>query len=62
MKRFAGLWRDTWGLWIALGIGGTLAGTIVSWIFFSTIPISLFTFFYFGLMRYDEEGNSREGL
>ena len=62
MKRYAGLWRDTWWLWIVLCGGGVIAGSIFSWIFFSAIPISVFTFFYFGMMRYDSEGNAREGF
>jgi hypothetical protein len=41
---------------------GTLLGSLVHFIFYVTYPISLFSFAYFGLMRYDEEGNPREGL
>lgn len=62
MKRFAGLFRDTWYFWLIINAGGILAGSLISPVFFSAIPISIFSFFYFGLLRYDEEGNHRERL
>ncbi|MEZ6096846.1 MAG: hypothetical protein R3C03_21935 [Pirellulaceae bacterium] len=62
MKRFQGLIRDTWWLWIVLCVAGTFLSIYVSPVFISTFPISLFTFLYFGLIRYDEEGKPREGL
>ena len=60
MKRFRGLLRDTWWLWIVLVGGGIVAGTLISFVFFSAIPISLFAFFYFALMRYDDDGKPVE--
>ena len=57
MNRYKGLLRDTWWLWIVLCGGGILAGSLASFVFYSAIPISIFTFFYFGLMRYDQDGN-----
>ena len=59
MKRFLGLWRDTWLMWIVLLTGGVLAGAFIKAVFFFTIPISMFSFFYFGWMRYDEDGSHR---
>lgn len=59
MKRYQGLLRDTWWAWViilAFGIGGGF----LSRIFLSAIPIAIFTFFYFGLMRYDENGKPKE--
>ena len=55
MKRYAGLIRDTWWLWIVMFGGGLLAGYFQP-VFFTSIPIILFAFFYFGLMRYNAEG------
>lgn len=57
MKRFQALWRDTWWLWTGLVVVGLALGFLVEWIFFLTVPISFFAFVYFGLMRYDSEGN-----
>lgn len=61
MKRFQSIMRDTWWVWLVLCGGGTIAGSFVSFIFFSAIPISFFAFFYFALMRYDDDGNHRGG-
>ncbi len=55
MKRYIGLVRDTWWLWIVMFGGGLIAGYFQP-IFFTSIPIILFAFLYFGLMRYDAEG------
>lgn len=57
MDRYKGILRDTWWLWLVLCGGGILAGIFVSFVFFSALPISVFAFFYFALMRYDEHGN-----
>ncbi len=62
MQRFGGLIRDTWWMWSIILVAGTLLAVFVHFIFAVTFPISLFSFIYFGLMRYDEEGNPREGL
>jgi len=56
MKRFRSIIRDTWWAWVILIGGGIVGGIMVSAIFYSAIPISVFAFFYFGLMRYDENG------
>ena len=58
MKPFLGMWRDTWFLWIGLlGVGVGL-GFLKS-VFFLTIPITLFTFVYFSVVRYDADGNHK---
>ena len=62
MKRFKSIMRDTWWVWLILVGGGTIAGMLVSRIFFSAIPISIFAFFYFALIRYDADGNAKSGL
>ena len=59
MKRFAGLFRETWWVWLAVCAVGTLLAFVVSPIFWVTYPISVFSFVYFGLVRYDESGNLR---
>ena len=59
MKRFLGMWRDTWLMWVALLVGGILAGVFVKSVFYLTLPITFFTFVYFSLVRYDEDGNHR---
>ncbi|MEM7454778.1 MAG: hypothetical protein AAF456_10560 [Planctomycetota bacterium] len=62
MKRFKGLLRDTWWLWIGMFVLGIVTGRLISPAFYSAIPISIFSFFYFALMRYDENGNHKEGM
>jgi len=62
MKRYQSLMRDTWWLWLVIFGGGLLAGSFLHFSFFSAIPIGLFTFFYFGLMRYDKHGTPTEGF
>ncbi len=57
MKRYTALWRDTWWLWAGLVSLGVVLAIWVEWVFLVALPISLFAFFYFGLMRYDDEGN-----
>ncbi|MEM9410063.1 MAG: hypothetical protein AAGA30_03050 [Planctomycetota bacterium] len=57
MKRFAALWKDTWWLWLLMVGGGCAAGLFLHFIFFVSFPICFFAFIYFGLMRYDQDGN-----
>jgi Ca2+-dependent lipid-binding protein len=61
VKRFQGLMRDTWIAWVVIFIFGLVLGFVLSPLFFSAIPIGVFSFFYFGLMRYDENGNLKGG-
>jgi hypothetical protein len=58
--RYTGLFRDTWWAWLTIFGFGIVGGVLVSFIFYSAIPIGVFAFFYFGLMRYDDEGNPKE--
>ena len=51
--------RDTWWAWLTILSFGIVGG-FVSPIFLSAIPIGVFAFFYFGMMRYDENGNAKE--
>jgi hypothetical protein len=61
VKRFLAIIKDTWWVWLILVGGGTMAGIFLSPIFFVAIPISFFSFFYFALVRYDEEGMPKGG-
>ena len=55
MKRFQGLLRDTWMVWLLFIAGGSIAGIFLP-VFFVAIPISIVSFLYFGFMRYDSSG------
>jgi hypothetical protein len=59
LKRYQGLMKDTWWAWLTILLFG-IVGSWVSMIFLSAIPIAIFAFFYFGMMRYDEDGNAKE--
>lgn len=62
MKRYEGLMRDTWWAWLIIFAFGIILGFAFHLLFFSAIPIGVFSFFYFGIMRYDENGNVKQGL
>jgi uncharacterized membrane protein YhaH (DUF805 family) len=59
MKRFHAIIKETWWVWLILVGGGMVAGFWVSPIFFMALPISIFSFIYFAVMRYDDEGNPK---
>ncbi len=56
MARFKALIINTWWLWLAFFVGGTLL-SMLDRVFLVTFPICIFTFFWFAYIRYDEEGN-----
>jgi hypothetical protein len=58
MRRYAALWRDTWWLWLSVLIGGG-GLAVFEPVFLVTVPICIFAFVYFGLMRYDENGKPK---
>ncbi|MDG1873404.1 MAG: hypothetical protein P8J27_05810 [Mariniblastus sp.] len=60
MKRYKALWQDSWWAWITILVFGIVGGLVMSKIFFSAIPIAFFSFFYFGLIRYDVNGKGKE--
>jgi len=57
MERFKALIKDTWWLWVGLVGFGFALGLLLDPVLLISLPISLFAFIYFGLMRYDEHGN-----
>ena len=57
MNALSGLWRDTWWLWCAFAIGGIFMAIFVHPIFLVIFPMSIVSFIYFGLLRYDKDGN-----
>lgn len=56
MKRFQALFKDTWWLWVALTLGGTVMSFFSS-VFLLTFPVCVITFIRFAFVQYDEEGN-----
>ena len=52
--------RDSWWAWLTILAFGLIGGVLLSRIFLSAIPIAVFAFVYFGMMRYDENGNEKE--
>ena len=58
--RYSALMRDSWWAWLIILVFGVVGGILVSKIFYMAIPICIFSFFYFGLIRYDENGNAKE--
>ena len=62
MRRYSALLRDTWWVWAVMLVGGVIAALVVSPVFWITIPICAFSFAYFGLMRYDDEGNHKSTM
>ncbi len=62
MKRYIALLKETWWVWGLIFGSGIVAGMFGHPSFYSAIPIGLFVFFYFGLMRYDKHGNPVEGF
>ena len=63
IARFMGLVRDAW--WLMLMV---LVGAIVSWIFVSPIVgvamflVAIPSFFYFSMLRYDDQGRERKDV
>lgn len=59
MKRYKALLTETWWLWLGILVAGAIGGIFLPLVFFVTVPICLFAFLYFGLMRYDEKGRPK---
>ena len=57
MKRYKAFLKQTWWLWaIYLLVAGSLI-TFVGPVFWAVIPMMVVNFFYFAIVRYDEDGN-----
>ncbi len=58
MARFKSLLQETWWLWIAMAVFGSLMSFLHS-VFLLTFPVCIFVFLWFSFIRYDEEGQFR---
>jgi len=59
MKRYIGLLKETWWLWM-LFLAFGIIGSFFDLVFLTSLPITVFSFLYFGVMRYDADGNPRQ--
>lgn len=59
MKRYKGLIKETWWLWLIFLSVGVIGGYFLP-AALVTLPMTFFSFLYFGFMRYDADGNPRE--
>lgn len=60
MKRYMGFLKETWWVWALFILISSVVGIFMP-ITFIAIPISIVSFVYFGLMRYDIDGNPKTG-
>ena len=58
-KRFSGLFRDTWWLWVLFLIVSVCFSIFVSRLFLATLPALVVAFVYYASMRYDDDGNAK---
>lgn len=57
MKRYANFLKQTWYLWLAYSAVTGLLIAFVSPIFWAVIPMMIVNFFYFALVRYNDDGD-----
>jgi hypothetical protein len=57
MKRYRAFLKETWWLWCLFVVLALLLIVLVHPIFLVILPMMLVNFFYFALVRYDEDGN-----
>ncbi len=57
MKRYTKFLKQTWYIWLAYVLATTLLIMFVSPIFWAVIPMMVVNFFYFALVRYDDNGD-----
>jgi hypothetical protein len=57
MKRYKAFLKETWWLWTIFSV--VLLGLIlfIHPIFIAVVPMIVVIFFYFALVRYDDDGN-----
>lgn len=57
MKRYSKFLKQTWYLWLAYSVVTGLLIAFVSPIFWAVIPMMIVNFFYFALVRYNDDGD-----
>lgn len=62
MNQLAGLWRDTWWVWLGFVAITILLGALVGWFFYLLILCLPVPYAYFAFNRYDESGNEKPDL
>lgn len=62
LKQLAGLWRDTWWLWMGFAALSMFLAAFIGWFFLALIPCLPVPFVYFAINRYDEDGNEKADL
>ncbi len=62
LNQLAGLWRDTWWVWLAF-VGITVVmGLLVGWFFYLLMLCLPVPYVYFAFNRYDSLGNEKADL
>jgi hypothetical protein len=57
MKRYSKFLKQTWWLWLIYTVVTALLIYFVSPVFLVVIPMMIVNFFYFALVRYNEDGD-----
>ena len=57
MKRYYAFLRQTWWLWTIYVVVTIGLIWFLSPVFWAVLPMMIVNFFYFALVRYDEDGN-----
>ncbi len=62
MNQLAGLWRDTWWVWLGFAAMAIVLGVAVGWFFYLLVLCLPVPFAYFAFNRYDDQGNEKVDL
>lgn len=57
MKRYKAFLKETWWLWCIYLVATCALVLLVHKIFLAILPMMIVNFFYFALVRYDDDGN-----
>jgi uncharacterized membrane protein len=57
LKRYTAFLKQTWWIWSIYLTVSILLITFLSPVFIAVIPMIIVVFFYFALIRYDDDGN-----
>jgi len=57
MKRYKAFLKETWWLWCIYLVATLCLVLFVHLIFLAIVPMMVVNFFYFALVRYDDDGN-----